>query len=100
MVLIILVYLTGSLASAYTPVDGKVTVLPGLFSYKTNYNRIISAEESPTLTNFGLLIGGDINDFSSLEISIFHMYKYYYRRQENFELIEKSQIMHISMGYR
>lgn len=87
-------------AQSYEAHDGKVSGSVGAFTYQSNFLKTESIPTSPILTHLGLLINGDINDTGSLEISIFHMYKTYLREENNYSLMEKVQLMHISMGYR
>lgn len=87
-------------ALAYIAKDGNVTASLGPFIYKTNFNDTDAGAKSPLLSDFGILVGGDISGKSSLEIGLFHLNKLFFREKDAFSIVEESQVMHISMGYR
>lgn len=85
---------------AYTPSEGKISGLFGPFFYKTNYGASSTGAKSPNLADFGLIAQGDINDRSSLEVSLFHMNKVYFRERSGMILAEQTELFHLTMGYR
>jgi hypothetical protein len=87
-------------ANAYVPSEGNVTGSYGLFLYKTNFNGSTELAPSPVLGDFGFVTNGDLTDKGSLEIALFHMNKIYYRNLHEMYLAEKTEVIHIMMGYR
>jgi hypothetical protein len=85
---------------AYKSVEGNVTALLGPFFYKTNFNTSSSGANSPFLGDPGIILNGDINSNGSLEVAIFHLNKVYVRKQESQYLVEQTELLQISMGYR
>ncbi len=85
---------------AYIPTEGNVTASYGLFLYKTNFTGADQIPTSPILGDLGFITNGDITDKGSLEIALFHMNKIYYRNINDLYLAEKTELIHISMGYR
>jgi hypothetical protein len=85
---------------AYIPSEGNVTASYGLFLYKTNFSGNDQLPSSPWLGGVGFITDGDLNDQGSLEIALFHMNQIYYRNLNNRNLVEKTELVHISMGYR
>ena len=92
--------LVSSQTFAYTPSEGKISGTFGPFFYKTNFGETASGAKSPNLADFGLIAQGDINAHSSLEVSIFHMNKVYFREQAGQTLAEQTELVHLTMGYR
>lgn len=86
-------------AAAYEPKEGNVSAIIGFFSSQTIYNPP-SDVNNPKLGGVGLIALGDISDKGNLEISMLHMKKIFYREQGINLLAERSDFMHISMGYR
>lgn len=85
---------------AYTPSEGKISGTCGPFFYKTNFDGTSSGAKSPNLADFGLIAQGDINHHASLEVSIFHLNKVYFREQSGMTLAEQTELVHLTMGYR
>lgn len=85
---------------AYIPTEGNVTASYGLFLYKTNFTGSDQMPTSPILGDFGFMTNGDITDKGSLEIALFHMNKIYYRNINDLFLAEKTELIHITLGYR
>ncbi len=88
------------LSWGYTPKEGNVNASIGPLIYKTNFRGSDSGIQSPTLTGTGLLVNGDINEKGALEIGMFHMNKYFFREKDGKYIAEKTQLIHITMGYR
>jgi hypothetical protein len=87
-------------SAAYTPKEGNVSAMLGPYVYQTVFSGSATGVKSPYLGGFGLIIMGDVSDYGNLEISVFHMNKIYYREPGDDFLAEKTQLVHISMGYR
>ena len=85
---------------AYVPKEGNVTAHLGPYIYKTNFKTTDSGVSSPYLTGIGLLVNGDLNEKGALEIGIFHMNKIFFREQSGGYMAERTQLIHITMGYR
>jgi len=85
---------------AYTLKEGNVTAIVGPFFYKTNFGDTDTGAKSPILGDVALIIEGDINDHSALEIGLFHMHKLYLRQQDGNSLVEQTQLFDITLGYR
>lgn len=85
---------------AYIPTEGNVTASYGLYLYKTNFNGSDELNPSPVLGDLGFLTNGDLTDKGSLEIALFHMNKIFYRNLDTLYLAEKSEMIHITLGYR
>ena len=100
--LLLLVFLSTlcTQANAYDSKDGNVTASIGSFIYKSNFNGTDSGVKSPVRGGFGILVGGDISDKASLEVGLFHMNKPFLRQDNDLSIVEESQLIHISMGYR
>ncbi|WP_413289195.1 hypothetical protein [Bdellovibrio sp. HCB337] len=86
---------------AYIPEEGQVTATLGPYWSKTNFESTTSPEANPSfMTGLGLVALGDINNFSSLEITMFYTPKDFIRQQGDEFIVERSQLLHIGMGYR
>lgn len=85
---------------AYNPSEGNISLYGGPFLYKTNILHTTKAPTPPNQLGFGMVLLGDINNKSSLEIGLFILDKNYYRDIGNDYLGEQSQVVHITMGYR
>lgn len=85
---------------AYDPVEGQVTAILGPYFNKTNFAGVNSGINSTYLGGVGLIAVGDINQKGSLEIGMFYMPQMFFREQGPRLIAEKTQVMHISMGYR
>ena len=71
----------------------------GPFVYKTSFENTATGATSPPLGGFALLVQGDANDHSGLEIGLFYMHKNYYRQLAGSWMAENTELMHITMGY-
>jgi hypothetical protein len=85
---------------AYTPQEGDVSASMGPFLYKTNFKGGQDRAESNYKADFGLLVQGDSSDKGSLEISLFHMNKSFFRDQGGDFLAEEVELMQVGLGYR
>ncbi len=85
---------------AYEPVEGQVNATLGPYYAKTNFAGVNSGINSSYLGGLGLIAVGDINPKGSLEIGMFYLPQVFFREQGTQLIAEKTQLMHISMGYR
>lgn len=85
---------------AYSPKEGNVTATLGSFFYKTQFEGSDTGAKSPYFGDLGLIVNGDINSKGSLEIAMFHMQKIFVREFAGNYISEKTELMHITMGYR
>lgn len=85
---------------AYVPLEGNVTANLGIYFNRTNFGSTPSGVKAPGLRGFGLVANGDVNDKGALEIGMFHFDKVYFREYEANYFAEKTQVIHITMGYR
>ncbi len=99
-VFFLIFFVFGQRIFAYEPQEGNVTAIIGPFVSQTHYQSSASNVPNPVYGNFGLIAQGDINDAGSLEIALFHMQKTYIREDASRIFAEKTELMHITMGYR
>ena len=86
---------------AYTAKEGNVSAIIGPFFYKTNFSNVASGATSPNYTGTSIIAIGDISDHGSLEVGIFYLpSKIYLRERYQNYLAERTQVMHITLGYR
>lgn len=85
---------------AYVPLEGNVTANLGIYFNRTNFGETPSGIKAPGLRGFGIIANGDVNDKGALEIGLFHLDKVYFREYETKYFAEKTQVIHITMGYR
>lgn len=84
---------------AYTPREGNVNVNFGPFLSKTRSENSTSSFDT-SMSSFGLVTVGDINSKGALEIGIFHFHKSFLRNERTFFVSEKTEMLHVTMGYR
>ena len=85
---------------AYVPLEGNVTANLGIYFNRTNFGSTPSGIKAPGLRGFGIVANGDVNEKGALEIGMFHFDKVYFREYETKYFAEKTQVIHITMGYR
>ncbi len=86
---------------AYTPEEGKVTATLGPYINRTNFQGDSSKDKSAYLGSYSLIAVGDISATGSLEIAmIYSPTMLFYREDAGKYLVEKTQVIHITMGYR
>jgi hypothetical protein len=99
--LFIAITLLSTLTFAYAPKEGNVSGVLGPFLYKTNFDGSSTGATSPQETGVVLMVTGDISDRGSLEIGMFYLpSKFYFRDRDGKYITEKTQVMHVTMGYR
>ncbi len=100
LVLILVLIICSPKNYAYTPKEGNVSAILGLTTYKTNFKGSTSGATAPYLGGVGLIAVGDVNDHGSLEIGMFYMDKLYFLDDGGKYIAERTQLMHITLGYR
>lgn len=85
---------------AYEPQEGNVAAILAPFVSRTDYSGSSSGAKAPIFGDVGLIVQGDINEVGALEIAMFHMQKAYFRTENAKTIAEKTELMHITMGYR
>jgi hypothetical protein len=85
---------------AYTIERGNVSAVLGAYVYQTNYQGSDPHITNPYLGGLSLTALGDVSDNGSLEIVTIYMNKLYVREQSGMSVAEKTQLFHITMGYR
>ena len=95
-----LIFFISEKTFAYTAKEGNVSAIFGPFFYKTSFAGSASGATSPDLSGVALMTIGDISDHGSLEIAIFYLNKIYFRERYGNYLAEKTQLIHVTMGYR
>lgn len=99
MSLLFFLLLTKS-AQAYDAQRGNVTATLGSYFFRTNYQSDNQQMNSPTMGGIALTALGDVSDNGSLEITAIYMNKIYFRSEGGIDVAEKTQLLHMTMGYR
>ncbi len=98
---ILTLFLFASLPTfAYQPKEGQVSAQLGAFMTQTDFNNSHISRDRRFEGGTGLIVNGDIDDKSSLELTLFNMYKTYYRKEGTQVFGQKTALIHIGMGYR
>jgi hypothetical protein len=98
--IIILFFTSVENTFAYTPKEGNISAVFGPFFYRTRFADVSPELRSPHLGGIAFIAIGDISNKGSLELGFFHMNKLYFRQSNGLFVAEKTQLMHITMGYR
>ena len=99
--MLFVIFLLGfSFSWAYLPEEGNITANLGPYFFKTNFKEAKTKAGDPLMPGIGLIVNGDINDHSSLEIAMFHLNKRILKTKGAFSISEVSQVIHITMGYK
>lgn len=85
---------------AYTPKEGNISAILGPAVYRTEVSGSGLHDRMPFFGAASLLAIGDISDHGSLEVGMFHMNKQFVVSKDSKVFEERSQVMHITMGYR
>lgn len=85
---------------AYDPKEGNVSAAFGPTLYKPTFEAAGTNVPSASRTGFAVSVQGDLGPKSSLEISLFHLYKAYLVEKSNQFLEEETEIIQINIGYR
>lgn len=94
------IFLLARNAAAYTPVRGNITATLGPYIFNTNWHDTPTGYKSPEQWGAALTALGDVNDSGSLEISVIYMNKLYALQESAKTIAEKTQLVHVTMGYR
>jgi len=87
-------------ANAHLAQEGNISIYAGPLLSRTQFNTTASGQGPENKTGLGLIVLGDINSRSSLEIGLFYFNKLYLIEKENQLLAEQTDMIHITMGYR
>jgi hypothetical protein len=99
-VVFLFIFLILPFAFGYDPKEGNVTATFGPYISRTDFRESsATGAKSPYSGGFGLVALGDINTYGALEIGMYHMHRVYIRDQGPFTISEKTELMHITMGY-
>jgi hypothetical protein len=98
LILCSLFFNPGSHSFAYSSKEGNINAVLGVMVLKSNFSDALSP--APWTLGPGLLIQGDLSARSTLEIGFFHFEKYFLRKENGQSIIEKTQSLHTSFGYR
>ena len=98
--LFVIILMTHVMAFSYVAEEGNITASLGPYVFKTNYEGAHTGAHSPYMPGIGLIVNGDVSDRGSLEIAMFHLNKRFLRKDGQRYIIEKSQVIHITMGYK
>lgn len=87
-------------AWSYEAKDGNVTLSLGHYWFKTNFEDAGGRPSPPLQGGLGLIATGDLSNKGALELGFFQMSKRFYRRNSGYLIGEKTELIHITMGYR
>lgn len=85
---------------AYQPKEGNILAKLGIFASQTRFGDSNSHIETPWQSGLALFAEGDMYDKGGIEIGIMNFHKIFIRQQANQFVSEKTELMHITMGYR
>ena len=101
IILCLFLWLFNSAVSlAYVPKAGNVTAIFGPQINQTVSNGSKTGADTPIQHGYGLIAVGDTNDYGALEIGTFYLPKIFVREVGGKFLSQKTQTMHITLGYR
>ena len=89
-----------SFSWAYIPKEGSVSVLLSPLIMQTEFQPQSDQINNPYFGGLSLIAQGDLNDSGALEIGLFHFNKMYYIKSGGLELTEKTELVHVTLGYR
>lgn len=97
---LLLICSMSQLTLAYTPKEGNISAILSPFVFKTDFRNSDSGAQSSHENGMNLTAIGDINDHGSLELALFYMKKPYFFHDDDQFLAQKTQVIHVTMGYR
>jgi hypothetical protein len=100
MALIINFLFLNPYSMAYQPSEGNIHYLIGSTFYKSLYNPTSQDPDVPLRNDFGFVVQGDVNATSSLEISMLHQNRDFYRNENDQFAAELLEVMKMGLGYR
>lgn len=89
-----------SLVCAYSPEEGNVSATFGVFVHQTNFNLPPPNVSSSSGRDLGVILNGDLSNGGQLEISIYHLFKEYFRDVGGRFVGEQTELIDIGLGYR
>lgn len=95
-----LIFLFPFPTSAYNPKEGNISSVFAVTSSRSHFESGRTGVNAKEYSGPALIVQGDINSEGNLEIGAFWMTKEFFRDEGENYLLEKSQFIHISMGYR
>lgn len=87
-------------AFAYRPKEGNILAKLGFFASQTRFSDSNSNITTPIQGGLALFAEGDMYDRGGLEIGVMNFHKIFVRQQASQFISEKTELMHITMGYR
>ena len=85
---------------SYTPSEGSVSFLLSPLILQTEFHPDSDQMDNPYFGGLSLIAQGDLNTVGALEIGLFHFDKLYYTKSGGLELTEKTELVHVTLGYR
>jgi hypothetical protein len=85
---------------AYLPTEGNVNFGYLLNTYKTQVAHANAIDTSQSMLGAGIVATGDLSDRASIEISIAHLTKIFYREAGGSHLSEKARLIEVGIGWR
>ncbi len=85
---------------AYTPKEGNVAAALGPYFLQNTFSGSVNDSKSPIKGGFGLSVLGDLDNNGSLELGVFHFEKIFVIDKTEGSIMQRSQVVHIPMGYR
>ena len=85
---------------SYTPQEGSVSALLSPLIMQSDFQPETDQFNNPYFGGISLIAQGDLNDSGALEIGLFHFDKVYYIKSGALELTEKTELVHVTLGYR
>lgn len=90
-----------STSLAYAPEEGKITTTLGPYINTTNFKASNTGAKPSYLGGYSLIAVGDISSVGSLEIAMIYLPAMLFERNvEEQYIVESTQVMHITLGYR
>lgn len=85
---------------AYQPEEGNIHYLIGPILYKSLYRPTTHEPSVPWRGDFGFQVQGDFNKRNSLEVSMYHLTRDFYRQDDGKFTAETIEMMRMGLGYR
>ena len=87
-------------ASAYEPSEGNLNAGLGYFISQNQLRGSEYNKTNPTFGGIALIIEGDLNSKSNLELNLQYFQKNYVRKTITDYVSEKTEVLNVNMGYR
>ncbi len=85
---------------SYVPKEGNISAILGPFVFKSDFTESNSGAKAPQNVGTSLIAIGDISNHGSLEVAFFYMNKVFMFHDDSNFLTLKTQLIHVTMGYR